>query len=135
MCLMLGCFSIAYYLRIFKNGTFLPGKVSEGYGLGCNNMKILCPLLPSTYMICSSLLPRSCVALAENVTDINLTPVSTLHFTLPVLMSLPSLFPSSPSFKMRRLMGDFGVPIAIFLMIVVDINIEDTYTQVSTGIS
>ncbi|XP_076123163.1 solute carrier family 4 member 1b (Diego blood group) isoform X2 [Alosa pseudoharengus] len=56
MCLMFGCFSIAYYLRIFKNGTFLPG-------------------------------------------------------------------------KLRRLMGDFGVPIAIFLMIMVDINIEDTYTQ------
>lgn len=27
-------------------------------------------------------------------------------------------------------MGDFGVPISIFLMIVVDYNIEDTYTQV-----
>lgn len=34
---------------------------------------------------------------------------------------------------MRRLMGDFGVPIAIFLMIVVDVHIEDTYTQVSTA--
>ncbi|XP_063072664.1 solute carrier family 4 member 1b (Diego blood group) [Engraulis encrasicolus] len=56
MCLMLGCFSMAYYLRMFKNGTFLPGKV-------------------------------------------------------------------------RRLMGDFGVPIAIFLMIVIDLNIKDTYTQ------
>ncbi|XP_030629463.1 solute carrier family 4 member 1b (Diego blood group) [Chanos chanos] len=56
MCLMFGCFSIAYFLRIFKNGTFLPGKI-------------------------------------------------------------------------RRLIGDFGVPIAIFLMIAVDINIEDTYTQ------
>ncbi|XP_061563559.1 solute carrier family 4 member 1b (Diego blood group) [Cololabis saira] len=56
MCLMLGCFFIAYFLRQFKNGTFLPGKV-------------------------------------------------------------------------RRLIGDFGVPIAIFLMIVVDYNIEDTYTQ------
>ncbi|KAL2101720.1 hypothetical protein ACEWY4_003481 [Coilia grayii] len=56
MCLMLGCFAIAYYLRIFKNGTFLPG-------------------------------------------------------------------------KLRRLMGDFGVPIAIFLMIMVDVNINDTYTQ------
>ncbi|XP_073345820.1 solute carrier family 4 member 1b (Diego blood group) [Pagrus major] len=56
MCLMLGCFFIAYFLRQFKNGTFLPGKV-------------------------------------------------------------------------RRLMGDFGVPISIFLMIVVDYNIEDTYTQ------
>lgn len=28
------------------------------------------------------------------------------------------------------MIGDFGVPIAIFLMIVVDININDTYTQV-----
>lgn len=33
-------------------------------------------------------------------------------------------------YQVRRLMGDFGVPIAIFLMIVVDYNIEDTYTQV-----
>ncbi|CAG5906626.1 unnamed protein product [Menidia menidia] len=56
MCLMLGCFFIAYFLRQFKNGTFLPGNV-------------------------------------------------------------------------RRLLGDFGVPIAIFLMVVVDYNIEDTYTQ------
>uniref|UniRef100_A0A674CKL0 Anion exchange protein n=1 Tax=Salmo trutta TaxID=8032 RepID=A0A674CKL0_SALTR len=56
MCLMFGCFFIAFFLRQFKNGTFLPGKI-------------------------------------------------------------------------RRLMGDFGVPIAIFLMCVVDINIEDAYTQ------
>uniref|UniRef100_A0A3Q2EG23 Anion exchange protein n=1 Tax=Cyprinodon variegatus TaxID=28743 RepID=A0A3Q2EG23_CYPVA len=56
MCLMFGCFFIAYFLRQFKNGTFLPGNV-------------------------------------------------------------------------RRLIGDFGVPIAIFLMIVADYNIEDTYTQ------
>uniref|UniRef100_A0A096LQH4 Anion exchange protein n=1 Tax=Poecilia formosa TaxID=48698 RepID=A0A096LQH4_POEFO len=56
MCLMFGCFFIAFFLRQFKNGTFLPGNV-------------------------------------------------------------------------RRLLGDFGVPIAIFLMIVVDYNIEDTYTQ------
>uniref|UniRef100_H3DNL1 Anion exchange protein n=1 Tax=Tetraodon nigroviridis TaxID=99883 RepID=H3DNL1_TETNG len=56
MCLMLGCFFIAYFLRQFKNGTFLPGKV-------------------------------------------------------------------------RRLIGDFGVPISMFLMIVLDYNIADTYTQ------
>ncbi|XP_026803676.3 solute carrier family 4 member 1b (Diego blood group) isoform X2 [Pangasianodon hypophthalmus] len=56
MCLMFGCFSIAYFLRIFKNGYYLPGKV-------------------------------------------------------------------------RRLMGDFGVPIALFLMVAVDISINDTYTQ------
>uniref|UniRef100_A0A674NEN4 Anion exchange protein n=1 Tax=Takifugu rubripes TaxID=31033 RepID=A0A674NEN4_TAKRU len=56
MCLMLGCFFIAFFLRQFKNGTFLPGKV-------------------------------------------------------------------------RRLIGDFGVPISMFLMIVLDYNIADTYTQ------
>ncbi|XP_048869382.1 solute carrier family 4 member 1b (Diego blood group) isoform X7 [Brienomyrus brachyistius] len=56
MCLMFGCFFIAYFLRQFKNGHFLPGKI-------------------------------------------------------------------------RRLIGDFGVPIAIFLMIIVDISIQDVYTQ------
>ncbi|KAM8836202.1 solute carrier family 4 member 1b (Diego blood group) [Spinachia spinachia] len=56
MCLMFGCFFIAFFLRQFKNGTFLPGKV-------------------------------------------------------------------------RRLLGDFGVPIAVFLMILLDYNINDTYTQ------
>ncbi|XP_068606041.1 solute carrier family 4 member 1a (Diego blood group) [Brachionichthys hirsutus] len=56
MCLMLGCFFIAYFLRIFKNGHYLPG-------------------------------------------------------------------------PLRRLIGDFGVPIAIFIMIAVDISIKDTYTQ------
>lgn len=56
MCLMFGCFFIAYFLRHFKNGHFLPGPI-------------------------------------------------------------------------RRLIGDFGVPIAIFFMIAVDISIEDAYTQ------
>lgn len=37
------------------------------------------------------------------------------------------------AFQVRRLMGDFGVPIAIFLMVAVDIGINDTYTQVSSG--
>uniref|UniRef100_A0A3Q2D550 Anion exchange protein n=1 Tax=Cyprinodon variegatus TaxID=28743 RepID=A0A3Q2D550_CYPVA len=56
MCLMFGCFSIAYFLRQFKNGTYFPGPI-------------------------------------------------------------------------RRLIGDFGVPIAIFFMIAVDISIADAYTQ------
>ncbi|MFT7799072.1 band 3 anion exchange protein-like isoform X1, partial [Arapaima gigas] len=56
MCLMFGCFFIAYFLRQFKNGHFLPG-------------------------------------------------------------------------PLRRVIGDFGVPIAIFFMIAVDISIEDAYTQ------
>ncbi|XP_028267499.1 solute carrier family 4 member 1a (Diego blood group) [Parambassis ranga] len=56
MCLMFGCFFIAYFLRQFKNGHYFPG-------------------------------------------------------------------------PLRRLIGDFGVPIAIFFMIAVDISIEDAYTQ------
>lgn len=56
MCLMFGCFFIAFFLRQFKNGPYLPG-------------------------------------------------------------------------PLRRLIGDFGVPIAIFLMIAIDINIDDAYTQ------
>ncbi|XP_068193159.1 solute carrier family 4 member 1a (Diego blood group) [Antennarius striatus] len=56
MCLMFGCFFIAYFLRIFKTGHFLPG-------------------------------------------------------------------------PLRRLIGDFGVPIAIFAMVAVDISIKDAYTQ------
>ncbi|XP_051905428.1 solute carrier family 4 member 1a (Diego blood group) [Hippocampus zosterae] len=56
LCLMLGCFFIAYFLRQFKNGTYLPG-------------------------------------------------------------------------WLRRLIGDFGVPIAIFAMVAVDVSIDDTYTQ------
>ncbi|KAI7803691.1 Solute carrier family 4 [Triplophysa rosa] len=56
MCLMFGCFFIAYYLRGFKTGVFLPGPI-------------------------------------------------------------------------RRMIGDFGVPIAIFFVIAVDINIRHAYTQ------
>uniref|UniRef100_A0A8C5FZN0 Anion exchange protein n=1 Tax=Gouania willdenowi TaxID=441366 RepID=A0A8C5FZN0_GOUWI len=37
-----------------------------------------------------------------------------------------SFFPG----KLRRLIGDFGVPIAIFIMVMVDYSVEDTYTQV-----
>lgn len=39
----------------------------------------------------------------------------------------------SPSLQqIRRLIGDFGVPIAILVMVLVDYSIRDTYTQVST---
>uniref|UniRef100_A0A4W6F8U1 Uncharacterized protein n=1 Tax=Lates calcarifer TaxID=8187 RepID=A0A4W6F8U1_LATCA len=39
---------------------------------------------------------------------------------------------SSPSTlrQFRRIIGDFGVPIAILIMVLVDYSIEDTYTQV-----
>ncbi|XP_017349044.1 solute carrier family 4 member 1a (Diego blood group) isoform X2 [Ictalurus punctatus] len=56
MCLMLGCFFIAYFLRHFKNSIFLPGPI-------------------------------------------------------------------------RRMIGDFGVPIALLLMVMVDFSINDVYTQ------
>ncbi|XP_074117225.1 band 3 anion transport protein isoform X1 [Sminthopsis crassicaudata] len=36
-----------------------------------------------------------------------------------------SFFPG----KLRRVIGDFGVPISIFIMVVVDVFIKDTYTQ------
>lgn len=32
--------------------------------------------------------------------------------------------------QLRRMIGDFGVPISIFIMIAIDITIEDAYTQV-----
>lgn len=81
MCLMFGCFFIAFFLRQFKNGTFLPGKVRFK-----KKKKI-------TFMCFFILINILCQ-------------------------------------QVRRLIGDFGVPIAIFLMIVVDYSIQDTYTQV-----
>uniref|UniRef100_A0A8C8LK10 Anion exchange protein n=1 Tax=Oncorhynchus tshawytscha TaxID=74940 RepID=A0A8C8LK10_ONCTS len=45
-----------------------------------------------------------------------------------------SFFPG----KLRRMIGDFGVPIAILIMVLVDYSIKDTYTQklsVPTGFS
>lgn len=103
MCLMLGCFFIAFFLRQFKNGTFLPGKVSHqrlwSPGIGCfrkaswyfqiNRFFLISQHLNSFWFVC---------LICE--------------------------------YQIRRLIGDFGVPISIFLMIVVDYNIEDTYTQV-----
>lgn len=35
--------------------------------------------------------------------------------------------------QLRRVIGDFGVPIAIFIMVLVDYSIKDTFTQVSSG--
>lgn len=32
--------------------------------------------------------------------------------------------------QLRRVIGDFGVPIAILVMVLIDFNINDTYTQV-----
>lgn len=33
-------------------------------------------------------------------------------------------------FQLRRIIGDFGVPIAILIMVLVDYSVQDTYTQV-----
>lgn len=35
-------------------------------------------------------------------------------------------------FQIRRIIGDFGVPIAILIMVLVDYSVKDTYTQVRT---
>lgn len=89
MCLMLGCFFIAFFLRQFKNGTFLPGKVS------CQSVELINRLFQNIFVI---------------------------------FVSLPPIC----DYQVRRLIGDFGVPISIFLMIVADYNIADTYTQVGS---
>lgn len=44
---------------------------------------------------------------------------------LPVLLKLTSC-----GVQFRRIIGDFGVPIAILIMVLVDYCINDTYTQV-----
>lgn len=47
-------------------------------------------------------------------------------------MSLqPSPPPLLPSPKARRIIGDFGIPISILVMVLVDYSITDTYTQAS----
>lgn len=35
-------------------------------------------------------------------------------------------------FQARRALGDFGVPIAIFIMVLIDYLIQETYTEVYT---
>lgn len=47
-------------------------------------------------------------------------------------MSLqPSPPPLLPFPKARRIIGDFGIPISILVMVLVDYSITDTYTQAS----
>lgn len=56
------------------------------------------------------------------------------------VLSEPTIFSNTYSFhvcliyhyQVRRLIGDFGVPISMFLMVVLDYNIADTYTQVNS---
>lgn len=83
MCLMFGCFFIAYFLRMFKNGHYLPGPVRR------------CPGLTAG--------PGDCLEVLLTIIDLS---------------------------QIRRLIGDFGVPISIFVMIAIDISISDAYTQV-----
>lgn len=56
--------------------------------------------------------------------------VSLLTFTSIRLSSHP---PRGPSLKARRIIGDFGIPISILVMVLVDYSITDTYTQVSAS--
>lgn len=41
------------------------------------------------------------------------------------------LYPIGSSLQARRIIGDFGIPISILVMVLVDYSITDTYTQVS----
>lgn len=41
------------------------------------------------------------------------------------------LYPLYPCFQARRVIGDFAVPIAIFIMVLLDYFLKDTYTEVS----
>lgn len=64
--------------------------------------------------------------------------MGTVSFTTGLLLCLPSLndlnilrdFVTSCGVQFRRIIGDFGVPIAILIMVLVDYSIEDIYTQV-----
>lgn len=96
MCLMLGCFFIAFFLRQFKNGTFLPGKV-----------------IPRLFQ-------------KKPFANYKLTGYQLFKLFNRWFFCLFSI----SAYQVRRLIGDFGVPISIFLMVVVDYSIEDTYTQV-----
>uniref|UniRef100_A0A674NY79 Solute carrier family 4 member 1b (Diego blood group) n=1 Tax=Takifugu rubripes TaxID=31033 RepID=A0A674NY79_TAKRU len=49
MCLMLGCFFIAFFLRQFKNGTFLPGKVDFGVPISMFLMIVWTTNIADTY--------------------------------------------------------------------------------------
>lgn len=51
------------------------------------------------------------------------------HVSLLTLTSFAP-FPHWP-LKARRIIGDFGIPISILVMVLVDYSITDTYTQVN----
>lgn len=63
MCLMLGCFFIAFFLRQFKNGTFLPGKVS------CQSVELINRLFQNIVVIfvCFVSLPPQSVITRSDV--------------------------------------------------------------------
>lgn len=42
----------------------------------------------------------------------------------------PAAHEPAAGLQVRRVIGDFGVPIAILIMVLVDYSIKDTYTQV-----
>lgn len=44
---------------------------------------------------------------------------------------LASCFQLGCLWQARRIIGDFGIPISILVMVLVDYSITDTYTQVS----
>lgn len=49
-----------------------------------------------------------------------------IYFVIPP----PHIVPLFHCLKVRRIIGDFGIPISILLSVIVDLLIPDTYTQV-----
>uniref|UniRef100_A0A4W5Q3S8 Anion exchange protein n=1 Tax=Hucho hucho TaxID=62062 RepID=A0A4W5Q3S8_9TELE len=119
MCLMFGCFFIAYFLRQFKNGHFLPGPVRA---TAVFNSDDYC-MSVTAWCLHSMLLLDSI--------EQRIIRIGYFRAGEPPLCSVcDSLhFICFPYQQIRRMIGDFGVPIAIFFMIAVDITIEDAYTQ------
>uniref|UniRef100_A0A8C0ZJ84 Solute carrier family 4 member 1 (Diego blood group) n=1 Tax=Cyanistes caeruleus TaxID=156563 RepID=A0A8C0ZJ84_CYACU len=102
--LMAGTFFLAFFLRKFKNSSFLPGKV-----------RIPCTQGPSGVQSVQS------------------------HRLFLQGRGRQDPRPGGPrgfltvSPQVRRLIGDFGVPISIFIMALADFFIKETYTQVWEG--
>lgn len=51
--------------------------------------------------------------------------------TWPVIFCSTNFAPLFHCLKVRRIIGDFGIPISILLSVIVDLLIPDTYTQVT----
>lgn len=124
--LMLGTFFIAYFLRIFRNSKFLGRSVRLLKTLHLRNFwylhsKLLCIwsywcILGYTYWyVHIPLINKTCM----------------YHYFMLFTFCLEDLC----LFQARRALGDFGVVIALFLMVLLDAITPTVYTQVSDELS